>query len=256
MAEGGLEKTLTESKVGGVPVWGIGVGLGALIVIILYIRSRRNAAANAASATAEPVAPGLTFDQGGVGSTTGYPSIDPTNPAYPVGLPAQGLPGPVTNVQWSRLVADELLAKGNDPTIISNALSKYLSGATLTAAEQAIINLALQIFGAPPEGLIPITVGNPPNNAGNAVAPSGAHITGRTKDSLTVAWNGPANANSYKVHITGGMTGDYGPVNAPTMTWMGLKPNTSYQFTVTTVLADGSESPPSGPTQPTKTLAK
>lgn len=153
-------KTLTE-KIGGVPVWGIGVGLALLIIGVIWYRNKVAAEAAATNAADTTSADGTTADD--TSSVNGNPideflSSDPTNSAYPVGLTAQGTPAPITNAQWSRLALDELIAKGDDPTLVSNALSKYLSGETLSAAEQGIVNLALQVFGAPPEGVIPVSV--------------------------------------------------------------------------------------------------
>lgn len=176
-SSGGLEELITKKKIGKVPVWAFGIGMAAVFIVYLIWR---NHLANAQPTEPAPEAQdpnaidpntGLPYgsetDSGyGLpgGSIGDYLSNDPTNPAYPVGSTAQGLPGPVTNVQWSRLAFDELLAKGDDPTLVGNALSKFLAGSPLTQAEQAIVDLAEQTFGAPPEGLIPVTPTGPPTS--------------------------------------------------------------------------------------------
>lgn len=176
-----LEETITKGKVAGVPVWGAGVFLALLFFGIMYVRNRKAATTavdpNAANAngtgTFDPnaidPATGLTYGQegpAGYGLPSGpigsYLSNNPTFPGYPVGAPAQGLPAPITNQQWSRLAFDELVAKGDDPTLVGNALSKFLAGQTLSDAEKAIVSLAETIFGAPPEGLIPTNTGSTP----------------------------------------------------------------------------------------------
>lgn len=168
MADGGVTKEL-DTKIAGVPAWGIGALLAGGVIVFVYVRNKKNQAEDSATsatdtgtdtsgtdvdpATGLPYADESSYDTG-IDSLSGL-STDES--AYPVGLTAQGTPAPTTNVQWERLVADELLAKGDDPTLISNALTKYLSGGSLTAAENGIVSLALQMFGAPPEGLLPIT---------------------------------------------------------------------------------------------------
>src|SRR5574342_806611 len=101
-------------------------------------------------------APSLVQDESGLTHEAigDYLNADPTNPAFPVGLTGQGMPGPITNVQWSRLTFDNLVGKGNDPALVERSLAKYIAGMNLTSQEQAVVNLALQAFGAPPEGLI------------------------------------------------------------------------------------------------------
>ena len=181
MAESSLEETITRGKgPGGIPVWGYGAGIAVLFILFMYLRNRKAAknqtaidpnAANAnGTGTFDPnaidPATGLTFAQEGpagyglpAGPIGGYLANNPTFPGYPVGAPAQGLPAPVTNQQWSRLAFDELVAKGDDPSLVGNALSKFLAGQPLSNAEKAIVSLAETIFGAPPEGLIPINAG-------------------------------------------------------------------------------------------------
>lgn len=180
MADSGLEQTLTKGKVAGVPVWGAGVGIAVLFIIVVMYRNHQKAASNAATTTsptdagtfdpnAIDPATGLTYAQespAGYGLPSGsigdWLNNNPTGPQYPVGLNAHGLPAPITNQQWSRLAFDELVAKGDDPALVGSALAHFLAGQTPTAAEQAIINLAETMFGAPPEGLIPTPGTTPP----------------------------------------------------------------------------------------------
>lgn len=184
MAESSLEEQLTHGKgPGGVPVWAYGAGFAVVFIVVMYLRNRHAAktqqtidpnAANAnGTGTFDPNAvdpsTGLTFAQEGpagyglpAGPIGQYLGNNPTFPGYPVGATAQGLPAPITNQQWSRLAFDELAAKGDDPSLVGNALSKFLAGQPLSDAEKAIVSLAETIFGAPPEGLIPINTGTPP----------------------------------------------------------------------------------------------
>jgi nucleoid-associated protein YgaU len=163
-----MEGALTH-KFGGIPAWGIGVGLAAAFVGYNWYSHRGDTTNPNDSPSATDPSMVLDPSQGDntnyglpPGAIGDFLSQDPTNAAYPVGSTPQGLPGPVTNVQWSRLAFDQLLSKGDDPTLVSNALSKFLSGQTLTAAEQSVVNLAQQMFGAPPEGILPVLIGGIP----------------------------------------------------------------------------------------------
>jgi hypothetical protein len=168
-----------KRPIAGVPAWGWAFVMSAGFIAFMIWRNRKQTAAAQAAAANDPNAPNnsLTFDPNAVDPSTGllysqempagyglpagplgqFLSNDPGNPSYPVGLTEQGLPGPITNLQWSRLVADSLISKGSDPTLVENALSKFLSGQPLTAAETAVENMGLQLFGSPPEGVIPAT---------------------------------------------------------------------------------------------------
>lgn len=204
----GLEDLLHED-VGGVPAWGIGVAGAAAIIGIIWWRNRKSSSSSSADqqasgtsvdatsggsagdpyppdgSTDDPSDPnstdsstGMTYGDESYGSGNGYAGgIDaylqgnPTNPAYPVGLSPQGLPGPVTNTQWSRLVADYLISKGDDPTLVNNALNNFVNGKALTQAEQAVINLGLTTFGEPPQGVPSITTGGTGGGTGGGTPP-------------------------------------------------------------------------------------
>src|SRR5919204_1797470 len=171
MPDGGVEKAL-GTRVAGIPAWALGTVLSVLIIgVIVWRNHQKNKSTdqgqNEQAGTppeegqdpnAIDPATGLTYGEEGLGNTAGYPNLpldsylsqNPTNPAYPTGLTPQGLPGPVTNAQWSRLAADYLLGKGDDPSLVESALAKYINGNPLSTAEQAIVNVALTTFGSPP----------------------------------------------------------------------------------------------------------
>lgn len=163
-----------EKKIGPLPVW----AWGAIIGGALYFVWRRKAKAAAAAATttvdngAGAVDPSATdataLDTTGTdqwdpnSALDSYLGADPTNPAYPVGSTSQGVPAPVTNAQWARLSADDLIGKGDDPSLVQTALAKYISGGALSVAEKAIVDAALIAFGSPPEGVQAVTTTPPP----------------------------------------------------------------------------------------------
>lgn len=169
---GEVEQTLSEKR-GPLPVWGYGALLG---VVFIYLQHRKSTAAAAAAASdassvgvVDPSA--QTTDGSSVYSTdqtagilSGYLADNPTLAAQNVGIQASGLPGPVSNSQWARVVADYLNGLGDEPSLVANALSKFLNGQALSPAETSIVNQALTYGGTPPEGVIPVN--------GSAVTPT------------------------------------------------------------------------------------
>lgn len=170
-----------KGKILGMPPWALGVILAVGIIGFIYLRNRKSGTASSgvAPASAASGAAPLAYDdpnQVDPNSPTGetYAQEGYTTPAAvdsylagsgspttgPVGLAPQGLPPPSTNTQWASLVSDYLIGQGNDPTLVTNALSAFLSGQSLTQSQQAIVNTSLQQFGEPPQGLIPIATNN------------------------------------------------------------------------------------------------
>lgn len=167
MAEdSGLTSSL-HHKVGGVPVWGLGVGgAGVLILVLVYRNHLKANAAPAQSTTPDPSQVDSTANNDATNpllqAYDDYLASDPTNPAFLNGITSTGAPSPLTNIQWARQALDLLVSMGDDPSLVSNALTKYLSGGTLSAAEKGVVNVALEKIGAPPEGLLPVTTGTTP----------------------------------------------------------------------------------------------
>lgn len=256
-----LSEEITHGKIGKgkIPVWAIGVGIAALIILYVVIRNRKKANTPVPATTSqEPVDPNAVGVEGeGVyglppGAIGSYLNNDPTNSAYPVGLTANGIPGPVTNVQWSRLAFDELVSKGDDPTLVANALAKFLSGGSLSQAENSIINLAQTIFGAPPEGVMPVITNTDPNPdsptpTGTLSAPTGFRDTGAIwTDRLELHWNPVAGATGYVIRDVGaGTTMDVGAVNGVMKD--GLVHNGTYFLQIAAKNAAGNAGPYSMP---------
>jgi LysM repeat protein len=176
------ETGLRNAKIGKVPIWVVAVVISAAVILFVVVRSKFGPKTTVNPGVVGPATDGFAdptlsdsssygLPQGPIGS---YLGNDPINPAYPVGLTTQGLPGPVTNQQWARLSAENLIAKGDDPTLVSNALSKFISGASLSTQEQAIVDLALTMEGQPPEGVIPIQVVTGSNSGSGTGSTSGS----------------------------------------------------------------------------------
>lgn len=202
--ETGKKKGGLNGKIFGVPIWVAGLGGGAvLLVILLYLRNRKAASSTATAAPAASTAAlayddpnqvdpnsstGETYAEEGYTTTAAvdaYLAGDTSGATGPVGLAPAGLPAPTTNVQWASLAADYLIGQGNDPSLVSNALNDYINGNTLSAAEQAIVDIALQEFGEPPQGVQPVTAAPPasaPSTSGTTTptGPQQISVSGQT----------------------------------------------------------------------------
>ncbi|MGH7551511.1 MAG: hypothetical protein ACREMQ_00610, partial [Longimicrobiales bacterium] len=60
------------------------------------------------------------------------------------------------NAAWGRNAVNWLVSQNHDQGVADNAVRKYLQAQALTAQEQAMLNLVLVRFGAPPEPLPPV----------------------------------------------------------------------------------------------------
>lgn len=143
----GVGKSLTK-KIGPFPgfVWVIIAAL--LIWGLWFIRTRNAPQASPDGATV--IAPDQSADNTGGNSTPGQPGYSGNV------VTEQGTPASTTNAQWARNVSNTLIAEGLDPTAVSNAIAKYFNGTALSPQETSIINQALQKFGVPPEGVLPV----------------------------------------------------------------------------------------------------
>lgn len=142
-------------KIGPLPVY---AWAGIIIVIALAYRWYSNRqAANTAAASTSSGAANTSGDASGVGGVTGAGSGFSGSSTGGSGTVVTGPQGATTNSQWASLVLQAFVAAGADPTTVSNALTDYLNGNSLTAAEQAIVNQALTQFGPPPQGVLPVS---------------------------------------------------------------------------------------------------
>jgi LysM repeat protein len=67
-----------------------------------------------------------------------------------------------TNASWVQNAIALLSGYGRDSGTVLTALSKYLSGAPITTAEQGIVQQALAVAGQPPTAAPPVTISTKP----------------------------------------------------------------------------------------------
>lgn len=143
-----------EKEIGPLPA-GVWVGVIAVGAGVSYFVNRnKKAAAATAPADTSATVPATDGAFGSIpagvnlGGIVGLPGGIPSGelPSNPVGSTGQ-----ITdNNSWLRNAEDQLIAKGYDPGLVDTALRSYLQGNVPSAAQQAIVNLALQLLGAPP----------------------------------------------------------------------------------------------------------
>jgi hypothetical protein len=102
-----------------------------------------------------------------------------------------------SNQQWGRKVAEWLVAQNlASPTVVQQAVNKFLTGLPLNPQETALIGMAIPKFGVPPEGTPvvetppPTTEPPPPStSAPKPVAPvSGLKATAQRR-AVTFSWS-------------------------------------------------------------------
>jgi hypothetical protein len=226
MAEGNpLEGAIDglDEKVGGIPVWVIGLGLGVLVAIVWWFFRGKNG-------DTDPTQVGVYDPESAEETPTEEDTTDPLlqwlseNPgstAYPVDQNSL----PITNAQWARYVTDSFLSRGDDPSIVTNAISKYLSNQGLSEAETAVINRALALM-TPPEGVLPIKKAEA---YVAPAAPSGFKVTGQGTTYVKLDWADIPGTRGYDVFVNGAYR------TSVTYSWATiafLKPNTEYTIGV------------------------
>lgn len=158
MSESIAEKPLNAltHKIGPLPGFAWVLIVGGLAYGVYWWRSRGTASSIAPGATVsatDGTVTGISDGSGGFGGGSGVSggSYSGQVNTLPVGQAAV-----TNNAQWAATAGNALIAAGQDPSAVSNALSKYLNGGTLTAQEQAIVNIAVRQYQLPPEGVLPI----------------------------------------------------------------------------------------------------
>lgn len=146
------------AKLGPLPAWAWGLGLGGVVIAGRWLLARRgdNAAQNAPVSTADTAqVEGAAGGSGG--GAAGVPAAAP-NPgsfadtAITPGFPVDQL-APADNAQWLSLATTAVVrTTGVTVTAISDALSKYLAGQPITPVEESYVSRAIAALGYPPAG--------------------------------------------------------------------------------------------------------
>jgi nucleoid-associated protein YgaU len=145
--------SVVTKKIGPLPGWGwLLIVVGGAWGYKLY-RGRSGIGASApspASLSTDPSAtPNFAPGTGNAGGGAGFFGGSVTQTPY-------GSPAARTNAQWVLSTTDQMVAGGANPSAVTNALNKYVTGAKLTDTEQSLVNQALTHYGSPPEGTLPV----------------------------------------------------------------------------------------------------
>jgi hypothetical protein len=179
-------KGLTGGKIAGIPTLYL-VGGGLALGIGFYVYKKRsasstpvstiNASGNVADTTSTP-----SGGNGGIGTVGGGSTV--ANPTPP------------SNAQWASGALNAAIGNGSvNPTDGANAVTAFLNGQTLTAAQAAIISKLTTAYGQPPEGVLPISTTPPPITADNTptryIRDSNGAISAQTASGYTYVLTEP-----------------------------------------------------------------
>lgn len=170
-------KALTSKKVAGVPV----VYIAAIVaVVILYMAIR-------SKPTPDPAAEDAAASDGA--DTEGDASYDVVSqqPVFlvPSTTTAAATPVEFTNDAWGKQAIEWLIAQGNDPSLSSSAITKYLASDNLTFQEGSLRDDAVKQFGLPPEGLSTSrTLGYKGPASAQGVPPTDHTVRGKSDDTF------------------------------------------------------------------------
>lgn len=151
VADGGVRAL--SKKFGPLPVWGWGLILGVLGVVVFWYRSRNSTANQDATTTVQagnPVTGEAGYD--GTADTSSY-QTDGLSPAV-----VDQDQATMTNTVWlSRAVSAVASSSGVSATLVSQALQRFIQGQTVTPTQQQYIDKAIALQGYPPEGTLGTT---------------------------------------------------------------------------------------------------
>lgn len=178
------------TKIGPLPAWVYGLSLGVGINAVRWYRNRNAPAAEPVSDGTDDAAGATPDTPTGYDSGLGFVSAPGTVGGYTMPTSYQANPGgvivdsnggttaptvasgPLNNGDWQRRSFDVLVAEGYAPTSVQTALTKYLTGEPVTAAEEAMVSMALRRVGSPPEGAPSLTRATGSTSGAPATAPT------------------------------------------------------------------------------------
>lgn len=189
-----------KAELGPLPVWGWGIVVGGLAVAYLWFGRATKATAVVAAPVATTVADSSLVDSlyKPSGASNGSGIITLTQ-------------GPESNLAWAARTIAALALQGISPIEAQIAVSQYVQGATLTAAQQRIVEKAIAATGLPPEGVsgqvnggsafIPVTP--PATTGGTATTPPNpvAWVIGKGETAATGTDTHSGNTSSQGIWI-------------------------------------------------------
>jgi hypothetical protein len=143
-----------------------------------------------------------------------------------------------TNAAWTAKARGELNGTYSDSDIVA-ALGNYLDGRPLSTLQQQIVRSAIAVAGREPVGTHSIIPGG---DTAISIAPTGLAAITIRDDHITLGWNATPGATTYRLYGNGGSV----TTSSTQGTITGLKPGTSYSFSVAAVNGSGAEGPRSG----------
>ncbi len=170
--------TITERKIGGIPVVYIGLVV-ALVVLYAAIRLPK----------ATPTEDDIEGDAEEELATDAEVNIvqgtqQPVFMANPVTAPVTNVTEN-TNETWGMRARDYLAANGATPTQATTAITKYLNQETLSITEGALRDKAIKHLGFPPEGIIATsTMGYTGPASAQGTAPTTHTVKGKSDDTF------------------------------------------------------------------------
>jgi hypothetical protein len=225
----GIGDSLNQ-KIGGMPVWLLGGGLGVAYLGFQWFRKRQLPAKPVATgANASDQAQGIYYVPQGTQQTT----TPTTGATY------------ADNQAWGNAAINFLIASGYDTGVADDAVRNYLASNPITAQQQAMINLALGKLGPPPQSLPPVLGGTPPPTGGNTgpLSPPASFMAEFvTSTSVALAW-GPPVVGATNYIITNENDHATVPSWAFSANITGLKPKTTYRFSVQSQDITGTRNP-------------
>lgn len=255
MAEGdeaaaGMGEFFTR-KIGPFPVWFLGVVLAGGWY---YIERKKTSASTAAAAATGTAATGTSANigtdpagnTGQIDPETGYVygTAEDTAALQQVTGSSSSSGTYSDNNAWGQAAINYLVGLGEDATAANSAISAYLGSQTLTPAQQAMVNSAVQALGAPPQPPTPTsttTIVAPPGGATTYATnpPTGLTVTSTSATSIGLKWNAAANATGYTVTVAADGAGSQTvTTTSPLATVSGLTPQKTYSISVQGTPAD------------------
>jgi hypothetical protein len=240
----------------------IGVGVAAVLGAIVYYRQQQlgsdevggtealiNPATGYPYGSAEDAAAlaeqaGFISPPASGGGGGGSGSIPPSNLSYR------------TNGEWSQAVVEYMVGNGliEDPSQLSAALGKYLTGQPATSTDQNLIQQAIAVQGFPPlagpngyppsinTATIPTTPPvTPVPKPSVPPVPTGIQVQYVTRTGVALGWPKPAGSTSVRIYATNGTNRVVS--GRQSYLYTGLSPNKRYGFQIVANNNVGSSKP-------------